>query len=381
MKSFGPSAIRRAVRPLPALAAAFLAASLAGCLWGCASPGPARPPSLHLPRLVTDLTATRTGNQVSLHWTTPEKTTDGLKVQPPLTAEICRQPATHSAHCTPVKHIPVHPGASEATDPLPGSLTTDPATLLTYRIQILNANGHAAGLSNPAFAAAGAAPPAIEHLRVTPLRSGAMIEWQSQPTAAFIDLDRTLVQTAVPKKAATKKPGQLTASPPTEIHLQAGRQAANAGADPGGTIDPIAQRGETYRYTAQRVRPLNLSGHALEIRSAASSTVTTLMRDTFPPATPAGLAAAPGTGSIDLSWEPNTESDLAGYIVYRQPVAADGTLSGTPSRLTSTPVPAPAFSDLTAVPGQMYSYRVVAIDSAGNQSALSAEARETRRNQ
>ncbi|MDW5265807.1 MULTISPECIES: fibronectin type III domain-containing protein [Acidobacteriaceae] len=373
MKSSGPSATRRTIQPFVVLATAALAASLSGC----ASPGPARPPSLHLPRLVTDLSAVRTGDSVALHWTTPEKTTDGLKVQPPLTAEICRQLAAHPAACAPVKSVPARPGPSEATDTLPGTLTTDPPALLTYRVKILNANGHSAGLSNPAFAAAGAAPPPVEHLHIAPVRNGAMIEWQSQSTPAFIDLDRTLVQTTAPKKRSGKQPGQLSApSTPAEIHLQAGKKSA----DPGGTIDPIAKRGETYRYLAQRVRSITLGGHALEIRSTPSATITTLMRDTFPPATPSGLAAVPGTDSIDLSWEPNTEPDLAGYIVYRQTVATDGTLSAAPSQLTPTPIPAPAFSDLTAQPGQIYSYRVVAVDSVGNQSPASAEVRESRRN-
>lgn len=371
MKSFGLSATRRAVWPL--------SAALASCfVYGCASPGPARPPSLHLSRLVTDLSAARTGDSVSLHWTTPEKTTDGLKVEPPLTAEICRQLGAHLTACTPVKSVPVKPGASATTDALPATLTGDPPALLTYRVKILNANGHSAGLSNPAFAAAGAAPPPVEHLRVTAVRNGAMIEWQPQPNTALIDLDRTLVQAIAPKKRSTKQPGQLAASStPAEIHLQAGKDSA----DPGGTIDPIAKRGETYRYIAQRVRDVTLGGHTLEIRSTPSPTITTIMRDTFPPATPSGLAAVPGTDSIDLSWEPNTEPDLAGYLVYRQAVAADGSLSAAPSQLTPTPIPAPAFSDLTAQPGQTYSYRVVAVDGTGNQSPPSPEARESRRNQ
>ena len=379
MKSSGPSATCRTVQPLTALATAVLAAWF---LSGCASPGPARPPSLHLARLVTDLSAARTGDSVSLHWTTPEKTTDGLKVSPALTAEICRQLAAHSSPCTPVKRLPVHPGPSEASDLLPGGLTSDPATLLTYRVKLLNANGHSAGLSNPAFAAAGAAPTPIEHLRVTPVRDGAMIQWQPQPAPAFIDLDRTLVETSSPKKRSGKQPRQLAApSAPAEIHLQAGKQSAGPTVDPGGTIDPIAKRGETYRYTAQRVRTIALGGHDLEIRSTPSPTITTLMRDTFPPAVPSGLAVVPGNGSIDLSWEPDTEPDLAGYLVYRQTVATDGTLSGAPSQLTPKPIPAPAFSDLTVQPGQTYSYSVVAVDSAGNQSAASSEAREVLRKQ
>jgi hypothetical protein len=372
MKSSGLTAPRN----LRSLSIALLAAFLSGC----ASPGPARPPSLHLPRLVADLTAARIGNNVILHWTTPEKTTDGLKIRPPLTAEVCRELSSKPVTCTPVKHLLVHPGPSEASDALPGNLTVGSAALLTYRVRILNANGHSAGLSTPAFAAAGTAPPPVEQLKVTPVRNGAMIEWQPQPVPSFVDLDRTLIQTNAPKKPSTKQPRQLNASTPTEVHLQAGKQSA----DPGGTIDPTAQRGETYRYTAQRVDAVTLDGDKLEMRSTPSSAITAVMRDTFPPATPAGLAAVPtesAQGSIDLSWEPNTEPDLAGYIVYRQPVAADGTLTGAPTRLTPTPVPAPAFSDRTPVPGETYSYRIAAVDASGNASPTSAEVRESLRKQ
>jgi fibronectin type 3 domain-containing protein len=103
------------------------------------------------------------------------------------------------------------------------------------------------------------------------------------------------------------------------------------------------------------------------------------MHDTFPPRTPTGLAAVPSTDGIDLSWEPNTEPDLAGYIVYRRQVSVTGEAIGTPTRLTSTPTPAPAFSDRTAQPGQSYSYRVTAIDTAGNESPASTEVQESRR--
>ncbi|MEO8735519.1 MAG: hypothetical protein ABI380_03170 [Edaphobacter sp.] len=342
---------------------------------GCASPGPARPPSLNLPRLVTDLAAVRTGDKVTLNWTTPEKTTDGLKVQPTLTAEICRE--LPSSPCIPVKRIATHPGAGETSDPLPRPLTGDPAVLLTYRMQIFNANGHSAGLSSPAFTAAGAAPPLIEHLRATPIREGAMLEWQPQDAPSFVELDRILVQATAPRKPAAKRSLQLTPANPTEVHLQAGKQTADAG----GTIDPTVQRGATYRYTAQRVRSVTLNGHALELRSAPSPTITAVMRDTFPPKAPTGLAAVPGSGAIDLSWEPNADPDLAGYMVYRQPGAPDGAVTGTLTRLTSTPIAAPAFSDHTALPGQIYSYRVTAIDTSGNESPASNEVQEALRTQ
>lgn len=377
MEFSGKSATCSIACLLAVLAAAFFAASLSGC----ASPGPARPPSLHLPRLVNDLSAMRTGDDVMLRWTTSDKTTDGLKVQPPLTAEICRALDARRATCTPVKRLAIHPGISEASDALPPALTADAPTLLTYRVQILNANGHSAGLSAPAFAAAGAAPPPVEDLKATPVHNGAMLEWQPESKPSAVDLDRILVQTAAPKKPSVKKPLQLTSSVPTEIHLKAGEQSI----DPGGTIDGTAQRGETYRYTAQRVQSVTLRGHALEIRSSPSAAITVLMRDTFPPHAPTGLAAiASGPDSahrsIDLSWEPNTEPDLVGYIVYRQPVASDSSTTGAATLLTPTPIAAPSFSDFTAIPGQTYSYRVVAVDIAGNQSPASAEARESLRN-
>jgi fibronectin type 3 domain-containing protein len=105
------------------------------------------------------------------------------------------------------------------------------------------------------------------------------------------------------------------------------------------------------------------------------------MRDSFPPKTPTGLAAIPSADGIDLSWEPNAEPDLAGYIVYRRQVSSTGEATGTPIRLTSAPTPAPAFSDRTAQPGLTYSYRITAIDTAGNESPAGNEVQESRRNQ
>ena len=141
---------------------------------GCASPGPARPPSLRLPVIVKDLTAERVGDEVHLHWTTPEKTTDDLPIKGSLTAEICRDPAPSSPPqpCTSVKRLAVQPGPSQASDTLPHALTLDPVALLAYRVQIFNAHQRSAGPSPVAFAAAGPTPPPVEDLRATPSAHG-----------------------------------------------------------------------------------------------------------------------------------------------------------------------------------------------------------------
>ena len=95
--------------------------------------------------------------------------------------------------------------------------------------------------------------------------------------------------------------------------------------------------------------------------------------DTTPPAAPSGLGATAGDGSVELAWDAGTESDLAGYNVYRtttSPVSA-----GTP--LNASPLASPAYTDPTATNGTTYHYAVTALDGAGNESALSTEASAT----
>ena len=370
---------------------------------GCASPAPPRAPSLRLPTIPKDLTAERVGDEVHLRWTTPEKTTDDLPIKGSLTAEICRDPASSPQPvCTPVMHLAVQPGPSKASDTLPRPLTLDPVMLLAYRVRILNSNERSAGPSLPVFAASGAAPPPVEDLRVTTVRAGVMLEWRQQPTTASVELDRLLEGAPAPTKAPkpkpspkaspnpTKKPAkkgspppaQPTPATPAEVKLQTPQDASDAG----GTIDRTVQFGETYRYTAHRVRTVSLSGHSLELRSPSSSPFILLVKDTFPPATPTGLAAVPGgispaDASIDLSWDPDTDPDLAGYIVYRQQVDSSGALTGPTTRLNAAPLPGPAYRDQTAVVGQRYAYRITAVDIVGNESAPSADVQEKLREQ
>ena len=353
---------------------------------GCASPGNPHPPSLNLPEIVTDLTAQRIGDQVELHWTTPAHNTDELDIKGDITAELCRQtnppstPATSTpaTSCVPLHRAPVNPGPSRAVDTLPPSLTADPATLLAYHLQIFNAAGRSAGLSAPAFAAAGAAPPPVQQLRVTPTRDGSVIEWQRQSTTSRVELDRVLAvapKASAPSPAKPKSSLQLAPSNPIEVRLTTPTDQPDAG----GTTDPTAHKGETYTYTAQRVRSVTLNGHPLELRSAISSPITLFINDTFPPQPPTGLDAVPaGTGAaIDLSWLPNTETDLAGYHVYRQELDASNQPQGTSQRLTQTPLTGPGFHDATAIAGHHYAYRVTAIDDTGNESPPSAPVLET----
>jgi len=390
------------------------AALLISLALGCASPRPPRPPSLNLPEPVKDLTAQRAGDQVLLRWTTPDKTTDHLDLKGAVTAQICRIERA-GAHpeppCNVVARIAVAPGASQHPDLLPRSLTTGQHELLAYRVQLFNAHGRGAGLSPPAFAASGSAPPAVEQLRANPVPSGVQLEWQRDNTAATIELDRVLLSPpaaspnrlshpASPKPVEGAKPNaqprtktrsthpaaqkSTESAPLNQVKLQTPPPTPGHSADAGGTIDATAIMGETYSYTAQRSATATLDGHALTLRSLPSAPVRVTVRDLFPPAVPTGLEAVPGgiaasDRSIDLSWTPDTDLDLAGYFVYRQEVSPNGALTGASTRLNQTPVPGPAWRDSTAVPGQRYAYRVTAVDASGNESAPGAAVQESLR--
>ena len=94
--------------------------------------------------------------------------------------------------------------------------------------------------------------------------------------------------------------------------------------------------------------------------------------DTTPPATPVGLGATPGTGSVFLDWSDNTESDLAGYRVYRS-----DTSGGPYSLLSASLEPSSQYFDTSVVNESTYHYVVTAEDFAGNESGQSSETSAT----
>jgi hypothetical protein len=118
-------------------------------------------------------------------------------------------------------------------------------------------------------------------------------------------------------------------------------------------LDAAALMNETYTYSAQRVATFNFAGVKLESRSEPTPPQTLALRDTFAPDPPTGLASIPGTtGSgpaakptIDLSWDANTDPDIAGYPGYRVDLTPRGGARATPSppstssATRATPVP------------------------------------------
>ncbi len=120
--------------------------------------------------------------------------------------------------------------------------------------------------------------------------------------------------------------------------------------------------------------PLPTCKDSVDVEGEDSPPITIVAHDTFPPAVPAALQAVfSGAGQmpfIDLTWNANTDADLAGYNVYRRDNA------GQPARINTELVKAPAFRDASVTSGQTYFYSVSAVDARTNESTLSDEASE-----
>ena len=111
--------------------------------------------------------------------------------------------------------------------------------------------------------------------------------------------------------------------------------------------DHAADIGKAYAYRIQTIVKL-AGGKEAESDFSADAPITP--QDLFPPAAPTGLGASVAPNSIELTWNPNTESTFGGYSVYRStaggafeklrtrlPFRLIRTVRPNTARLTATP--------------------------------------------
>ncbi|WP_216841206.1 fibronectin type III domain-containing protein [Acidobacterium sp. S8] len=337
---------------------------------GCGLVAPPQAPSLYLPQPPGDLTASRTGNDVHLHWTMPKRAIDRALLKGDQDAHICRSIAGSPCDSAgDAKFAPVL--QADFIDHLPPALASGSPRLITYTVELRNRHARTAGPSNPAYSVAGAAPEEPAAFAAYTHADGIVLHWQpASGNGNLIRIQRALAQPPV-------KPGSDKLRQGAEAPAQQTLELSyTADQDPGRAYDKSAAFDKTYRLTAQRIAVLSLQGHSIEVASVPSPAVTLDARDIFPPAVPTGLVAvaSPDEHVIDLSWSPNTENDLAGYIVYRREAGS----SSSPTRISpSEPISGAAFRDTTAKPGVKYTYSVSAVDQDKNESARSSETEES----
>ncbi|HEV7300165.1 MAG TPA: malectin domain-containing carbohydrate-binding protein, partial [Tepidisphaeraceae bacterium] len=115
-----------------------------------------------------------------------------------------------------------------------------------------------------------------------------------------------------------------------------------------------------------------IASNTFNSQSAPASITATRTVDTSAPATPRNLVASGGDQGVSLTWTANTESDLAGYDVYRSDSS-----NGTFTKLNGSRVVSTTFVDVNAPAGVVSYYRVRAVDTSGLESG-NATANATR---
>jgi hypothetical protein len=345
----------------------LIALGFAGALAssGCGTPAAPQAPSLNLPTPVQDLSVSRTGDQVHLHWTMPKKNTDRLTMKGLYTVHLCFE---EGGKCVSVADVQLGPALSgDYNYTLPVGYLSGANRPMVFHVELQNHAGRSAGLSNPAVTLAGPTPAAVAGFGAQVRAEGGALHWNASSPAEVVRLRRLLLN---PQAQSKKESSSLTSNNRPESASQNLLVKPQNGADPGQAIDLSVQPDRKYRYTAERVLQQPGKDKTIEISSAPSDWIQVDTRDVFPPSIPAGLisVAVPEEHSIDLSWTPDSEADLAGYLVYRR----EGTSS--PVRISpAQPLPGPSYRDLTVQPGHQYFYSVSAIDRSGNESAKSPE--------
>jgi hypothetical protein len=366
-----------------ALVAVGLVAGLA--LAGCGTPGAPLPPSLNLPDPVADLAATRAGSQVTLTWTMPKKNTDKLLLKGNIAVRVCRKEGVGSCDSAG-SELSFAPGAEGAfTDPLPAALATGPPRSLSYFVELPNRNGRSAGLSNAAQVLAGEAPAPVTQLTAEARKAGVALRWEALGTGAqesspaAIRLHRKLLT----PPAAKPQQGPLAPQPePLEQNLLVDSCGTEERMGFCRTLDKDIHFGQSYEYRAQRVAQVTVDGKTIELAGELSAPVRIDVLDIFPPEVPTGLAAVATVGenssapAIELSWQPVSDADLAGYAVYRSQNVGEG--DSVWQRISpAEPLVPPAFHDTQVLPGKTYRYAVSSFAQNGHESARSVEAQET----
>ena len=339
----------------------------------CATISPPQPPSLELPKPVSDLRATRKGNRVILTWSAPRVTTDRQTVRSVGPTRICRGIEEKLTECgTPVGEAapqsviratvpPKQKVAESYTDSLVGELQGgDSSRLMTYAIEALNAGGRGAGLSNQVRVSLARTLPPPRDFAARVTGRGVVLTWSGDAPPANTG----------PRVRYVYRVNR---------RLEGSQELVLVGEIPFGGepsyLDSSIEWEKTYEYRAETVTVISPENKAeVQLEGEDTPEVKVFAHDVYPPAVPTGLQAVfSGPGQkmfVDLVWAPVTDNDLDGYNVYRhEPGAA-------PVKVNAEVVKSPAYRDAAVAAGKNYLYSVSAVDVRGNESARSEESGE-----
>lgn len=310
-----------------------LAAVVAAALWtsGCAYVGSPLPPLANIPSKVTGLAAVQRASHIIVHCNVPTLTTEGFPIRPGLRLDLrIGLAGTSPDHHQEVPEGPIEEGL--ATYDIPSATWTGKE--VTISVRAVAPNGKASAWEELTNLPVVPAPATPAGLKADSAPEGVRLTWNG-PAGDF--------------RVFRQAGGDGSFTPVAEAQQPE-------------WIDRNTELGKRYTYLVQRI--VKLADHR-EAESEPSTTVEVTAEDRFAPAAPAGLRANAAPASVELSWDRNTEADLAGYRVYRALAGSDFEKLADVSQI-------PSYSDQRVEHGKTYRYAISAVDQAGNESTRSA---------
>jgi hypothetical protein len=388
---------RRRPAGLPIFECLISPLALSIFLGACAAPGEPLERKPLVPLAVSDLSVAQAGNDVIVTFTLPRETVDHRPLPEVPAIEIYRDfeaagaspgmPAAPRASVSQPALIVTIPSAMvdhyadhaliRYVDSLRAEdLAEHPDSMAVYSVRTRVSTKRVSANSNVADVHLYPAPDPIEDVTAVVTHSGVDLSW-TPPRKTPIGTAPPIVGYRL-YRARSGPPGEgLKPANPGN-----GRRGIKGDLGPVSMIaetgsptyrDTQVESGKTYVYFVRSV--VEYPGKTLESADSNSCVLTVI--DTSAPSAPQGIIAVlvPGQGGtpahVELSWAIISETNVAGYYVYRSEQAG---VPGT--RLNAELLLTPAFRDLDAVPGRTYFYRVTAVDGSGNESPPSEVASE-----
>ena len=348
-------------------------------LAGCGAPGEPVAPVLPIPSTIGDLAARQTGDSVELTFTLPEKSVAGDRLTANPAVEILRGDSESSGQATHKSFRVVYaiPG-SLVSGYLDGGhlryidniareeIQTRPGAAYSYVVRTRVSLKKTSANSNEVSVRVFPLPERIERVEAQVSESAIELNWAppavSAEKASFTVSGYRVYRGELEPSGVDPASQDLTQAKWIAKPRLVGSPGQNK------YRDTAFDFGKTYVYVVRGV--VTAGGNAVE--SADSLPAIVVARDTFPPAAPQDVVAAvlpgetPEAMVVELSWGISTETDFAGYRVYRSEH------SGTRGELVNSELlPTPAIRDTSVQPAHYYWYTITAVDRTGNESAPS----------
>jgi len=295
----------------------------------CGKEGPPLPPFNRVPEAVKDLNVVQSGHTLVLTWTNPARNIDGSAATNLAHVQIRNDGAI-------VATLNVSAPGQSQSHSIP--LDNSPGGFRTFTAVVDTTQGKTSQVSNTASIVPVEVPGKVSGLRAVFDQRRVRLEWQ-RPQEHPELADAYVI-------ARTDTPGESQTVSNTEYE------------------DNQYQQGKILTYQVTAVRRVS----ANPVMGVGPESITITIDDKTAPAVPTGLDLVQSDTGGYLTWAPNSETDLAGYHVFRSN-DANGGFRSISERIVLTN----AFFDSSYRSGAYYG--VSAVDEFGNESSMSAPLR------